>query len=379
MNGHLQETLIQEIRALEQYFATLPAFVCEQYGLKQGVPLDIKFGPDIESYFVKDGKNIFSNNDLLKALDLDMMYKINPRFIKPLRERLVAADVIDADDEQGCAMDGNVVETRFKPVTPLKQCASYEIYKTILQNHADQFGFDVFPGEGHWHFSVMQDEKSVLYSHLRENVAKQIISMQRAFPAFFVKPYIAERHSEQGFYSGPRYFTAAFYGMDSWKSSECSLRFKKAAGICRTIEPRLNLQAPYQPVFLNLCALKAALSSEVLPYNAVDRDTVSQTYNAECGGGSPYGIMRGQGGYFYLLKETSDNLRASSLFGDSVAQQMMQVAVTEYQNYLASGFHEITMPQTRIDEIVDQAQHLVSVFKNDAEFLQKKVVSALRM
>lgn len=364
MNGDLQETLIQEIRGLEQFFAAPPAFACEEYGLAQGAALDIKFGPDIESYFVRDGQNVFGQNELIKALDLDTMEKISARFLQPLRDQLIAADVIDPDDDQGCDMDGNVIETRFKPMHPLKQCGAYQSYAAILQDQAEQFGFGVFPGEGHWHFSVMQNGVSCLRKSLRDQTAHHIIAMQRAFPAFFVKPYLAESAESRRFYCGPRTFIAADYGTTSWTSSECSLRFKKAAGRCLTIEPRLNLHAPYSPVYFNLLALQGAMLGQSPDYGSLETDSPA--------------VLRGQGGYLSMLQTTAHHLRSGGFIPPHTASLMFENAVNGYVSYMTSGYKEITLPDSAIDQILTGAQHLVHELKSASVGVQKSPLPALK-
>lgn len=358
MNGDLQETLIQEIRGLEQFFAAPPAFACEEYGLAQGTALDIKFGPDIESYFVRDGQNVFGQPWILKALNLETMDKIEEYFLQPLRAQLIAADVIDPDDDEGCDMDGNVVETRFKPTHPLKQCTAYQSYAAILRDHANQFGCDVFPGEGHWHFSVMQNSVSCLKKSLRDQTAKHVIDMQRAFPAFFVKPYLAESIESRRVYCGPRTFLAADYETTSWTSSEYSLRFKKAAGQCLTIEPRLNLHAPYSPVYLNLLALQGALLGKKPGYSTRYFESPA--------------VLRGEGGYLSMLQTTARNLKSGSAIPRHTAVAMFENAVNGYASYLSSGFKEVTMSQSAIDQILMTAQNLVRDLQDAAQSPQKR-------
>ena len=189
--------------------------------------------------------------------------------------------------------------------------------------------------------------------------------MQRAFPAFFVKPYLAESDEGRRFYCGPRTFVAADYGTQSWTNSEYSLRFKKAAGQCLTIEPRLNLHAPYSPVYLNLLALQEALLGKKAGYSRRYFDSPA--------------VLRGEGGYLSMLQTTARNLKSGTPIPRQIAAAMLENAASGYASYLASGFKEVTMPQSAIDQILITAQNLVSELQDTAQSPQKRGFPVFRI
>lgn len=213
-------------------------------------------------------------------------------------------------DHDPIQQDGPTLEIKLRPDRPLAICDHYNDMVHRVSNIANAIDATPFTGSGHWHFSLMQNQDNLLVSnlHVRYSIASSLVLFQKIYPAFFVKPHIAEENFKS--YRGAKSF---YYDKAHWNTS---VRFNT---ILLTLEPRLADHAPYQPVYLTMAAIQYGL---VYPLPDPDFET------------PPPSFITGRFGYMDMLETTRRNIDEAGMLPRDLAMALLDNSVARYRAYL---------------------------------------------
>jgi hypothetical protein len=235
------------------------------------------------------------------------------------------------------SVQGNTIEIRLNPAGPGQICENYLDAIQLLHDSCADSGITLFPGNGHWHFSLNQGGKNcfkTLYdagslARLETAVCGSICDFQELLPALFVKPNIAEKDPLRG-HGGPTDFMRGGSPSSSIRSSFDHY----------TWEPRLALHAPYQPVYLTLLSLRQAFTGDGGKIVSYD----DPAYDGR--------VLRGTGGYLGMIRETLRTIDAHpALIPRPIALALLRESIRDYETYLAGPRAQLTMKPDAIAEI----------------------------
>jgi hypothetical protein len=142
---------------------------------------------------------------------------------------------------------------------------------------------------------------------MRYRAAAGIVFSQKTFPAFFVKPHIAEE--DFNIYVGPYNF------MFQKKLETASVRLHERYS---TLEPRLAKHAPYQPAYLTLAAIRYGLENGSCAPNFDE----------------PYQFIKGKFEYLNMLETTRRNIDECPLIPRDIAVALFERSLADYRAYL---------------------------------------------
>ncbi len=336
-----------EIKAVERFFAAPPSDIVSRYALDKNTPVSVRFGPDIESFIVKNGENI---------VPLDR----NERWEDP-----VLSDILDTathrlnpilyhdSESPPVELDGRSIEIKLAPASPADICNAYAKAQDTLQAIAAESGAEAFVLDGHWHISLSQNERDLFMSDKNNHVFNDlfrhagagILTWQENFPAFFIKPKTAELdHEEFDILSGqsPNYKGPARFSYHS-SDGRASLRARNIESPQSTLEPRLSSNAPYQPVYLTLAAIRYGMLTkglrleESLPHPMamfdMHRCRQDNDYDGAVSDDCPV-TRRGKFGFLSMLKQTIENARRFAVIPEDMTALMLRNSIRNYKAYL---------------------------------------------
>lgn len=302
------------IRAEQVFYAAPPATVVRSFGLDAGTALAPKFGPDIESYIMYGGYNIYNLSYEAEVADFD-----HKGFKDDVHRQLAKAGVLFHGDRKPVAVEGIVLETRLAPADPSAICAAYLKARTIMMQTAHNHGGQAFFGTGHWHTSLSHGTHGNLFhnggnelSAIGQHASAGLLAWQKMFPAFFVKPHIADKENTN-MYAGPLRFHR--------EEASCNASIAENT-LYGTIENRTALHAPYQPVYLTLAGMRYGLENPDLALARSDYRLAPKT-------------VLGCAGYLAHLRTTLDNMRDTNLIPAALGYALLSESVRSYHHYLS--------------------------------------------
>lgn len=326
---------------------------------------DIRFGPDVEFCFIRSGNNIFEDPTDERPYNERQHETFD--FIKRLGKILFDYGLLSND--QHVLIDAGMVEFCLKPKDALTLCDNYRKATAIVKETAKDMNAEAQYVSAHWHFSLSKDGQDLLRANptqrdsfcspLFKHLCANIIGLQSLFPAFFIRPEIAEMteaNRDNGLYensyNGPQRL------IYSQLDARASVRGGNTTETFRTVEPRLARLAPLLPTYMCLKAIAHSLTdNHIIAYNhptaclTWDQSAwISGKFNKLCRDSDPK-VLRGAGGYADMLKETEENLVIYDLIPGSIATEILKCVKEDYEVYLAQQKRLLTK-----DKILPQFQ-----------------------
>lgn len=321
-------------------------------------PLTIMFGPDIECLIYKDGRNLFDKSKFGKLPDANIN-QIHEKMLDGARMRLEKAGIIKASerlfDDLQIYLDGESVEITFQPKLYPDICDAYTRAMEIMQDEARKFGGECFFGNGHWHFSVTQNDRDLFrvdtngpnsaegnYSDLFKLTCAHHLMLQEHYPAFFIPPHIADLPEmiEGNSPAYPVQFNGANFLTYNRTDGMASIRGGNFNKPVRTIEPRLCHNAPTHPIYFALLSISNAL--EYLDtnligvgqnwYNKSDDDWAQGGDFEKHSSAFDMTVCEGENGYHFLLEITQQTIdEGCDLISPNIAQSIMDNVKEQYK------------------------------------------------
>lgn len=341
---------------------------------------DVTFGPDVEVAVLSHEGRILREHDL----DFFEYYR------ETVTAKLQKADVLWTDKFKGngVEVDGNLIEIQVKPQSAFATISAFQTARKVFDDVAQEFGVRAFFMNSHWHFNRHADgadqfreskESADVTRKFRQSAAG-VLEFQRVLPAFFVTPRIAELMEDRETYKGAKTFS--FNAGDA----RSSVRRGDWDNQYLTIEPRLSVGAPLQPVYL---LTQAMVYGEQTDGHCIECPTSQNEMIAldassiKSAGNMDYDdqvetFLGGYGQYLRLMHRTRDNLDKYDLIPSAVAKQLMSDTITRYEAHLSSEKNRMGHSLSARRQIED-VQARLDCFKNGgANRRRSRVISRTR-
>ena len=321
---HTIALLQQETEKSLAFFAAPPHALMKQYQMAAD-PIVPRFGTDIESYILCDGRNVYGRGNEIhveRFRDFDQVLK------QRLNDEGLGAD--------GRGRDGTAVEIQLRPQTVPDIYGAFLRARAITEEMTAEHGGKAYFGEGHWHVSLQMGGQNLYNSRdFTLYAVAGLLHFQRELPALFVKPHIAERSNSDNRHAGARSFGFRDYHMP--------LASVLLANGGRTIENRLAVHAPYQPVALTLAGLKHGIENSARSGGTI---AAAKEYGRLS---ESEDILQGPGGYAGMLAQTRDNVARGDLIPVELGRSLLAGSIALYEEYLE-------WPRTKADYPADTVE-----------------------
>lgn len=321
MEKRVLTLLARETEKSLAFFAAPPRALMKQYQMAAN-PIVPRFGPDIESYILCDGRNVYGAGrevHVERFRDFDTVLK------QRLKNEGLGAD--------GRGRDGTAVEIQLRPQAVPDIYGAFLRARAITEEMTAARGGKAYFGDGHWHVSLNMGGQSSFDSRdFTLDAVAGLVHFQRELPALFVKPHIAEREAADRRFCGARSF-----GFRDYHAPRASVLLANGG---RTIENRLAVHAPHQPVALTLAGLRHGLENSARNGGEVAAITEYMRLRES------EDILQGPGGYTAMLERTRDNLVRGDLIPVELGQSLLAGSIALYEEYLE-------WPQTQANYTAD--------------------------
>ena len=374
MTDHqIPDSSLSHIRRVQEFLSHLPASVISRLNLDKTLPLQVKFGSDVENKFYLSGQNIISRKFIRSPLIETLDHELGNRGLtwKPGGAGYGSAPSVFEE--------GSCIEYLLRPGDPESFVKAFDQAKETVNDVAENAGLTVVTSNPHIHISAYQGDRNLmalkdLNFELLRTIVNGIHDYQSNLPAFFVRPRIAEnqpepvkimRPCEIGPYKGARAFS--FNRTDS----RASIRAKyHTAGRYMTIESRLSPLPTAQTTALHLDAIRSGLvngedsafTGEACRYKEMPiKEFMSEGQEAtvRLSEGCPL-IQRGEGGYLEMLSQTIESLNSYNPFTQGQTHEMLSHCFRAYSAYLDTPLAQTRYSQEQVENLRQQALEAVS-------------------
>lgn len=316
------------IRDEQAFFDAPPPALLAGLDLAPAAPLTVRFGPDVESYIVKDNKNVFGMSGLTEdspLFDRDFFNDID----RALRDILFHP--ARHEQQRAVFLDGSAVEIRLAPASAPDICDAFLRARHYIGDAVRERGATFYGGAGHWHVSLTQGPRDLLgMDHTHRQATAGLLIYQTLFPAFFISPHIAEAYSGGLPGGGLRYKGAKEIVTNYGPSGSLCHKFHSASGLY-TIENRLAVHAPYLPVYMTMAAIRYGLTREGrLPGHGLDSPPFLPRHNEQRAQ-----ILGTAGHYLSMIAQTAASQNRYGLIPAPLFKALLAESIRGYGDYLS--------------------------------------------